>query len=135
MGDGLDVTRIPSQCDLIQAVLSDGQPHRMEEIHQRVGFCRLNSRIAELRSKRGLNIVCDKSGGTYSYRLVGALSEPEPRGEGLGPEAPRRTSGIPDGIPARVADRAPVGEVHHSSSGSDSAPDRFPVQLTLEGAA
>lgn len=58
-----------SQCDGILAVLADGRPHRMEEIHQRVGFCRLNSRVAELR-KRGHHIECDKTGGRYIYRLL-----------------------------------------------------------------
>jgi hypothetical protein len=66
----------PSQCDLIADVLADGQPHRMEEIHQRVGFCRLNSRIAELRARRGLNIVCQRAGGVYTYQLLSA-SRPE----------------------------------------------------------
>lgn len=50
-------------------MLFDGHPHRMEEIHQRVGFCRLNSRIADLR-KQGHLIECDKSGGNYTYRLL-----------------------------------------------------------------
>lgn len=60
-----------SQCAAILAVLSDGRPHRMEEIHQRVGFCRLNSRVAELRG-RGHVIECDKTGGNYTYVLVAA---------------------------------------------------------------
>ena len=59
----------PSQNDRILEVLRDGQPHRMEEIHQHVGFCRLNSRISELRD-RGHRITCDKGGGLYVYRLI-----------------------------------------------------------------
>jgi biotin operon repressor len=62
----------PSQNERILEVLRDGQPHRMEEIHQRVGFCRLNSRIAELRD-RGYQITCDKGGGLYVYRLIGEV--------------------------------------------------------------
>lgn len=60
-----------SQCDRILDVLRDGKKHRMEEVHQRVGFCRLNSRISELRD-RGHNIVCDKTGGHYTYLLLPA---------------------------------------------------------------
>lgn len=66
-----------SQCDRILAFLSDGRPHRMEEVHQAVGFCRLNSRIAELRS-RGHVIVCEKTKRVYVYRLVGAPLKEEP---------------------------------------------------------
>jgi biotin operon repressor len=61
-----------SQNARILEVLRDGQPHRMEEIHQRVGFCRLNSRIAELRD-HGYKITCDKGGGLYVYRLIGEV--------------------------------------------------------------
>lgn len=45
-----------SQCDRVLAVLSDGRPHSIQEIHDRAGSMRLNSRVADLR-KRGLNIV------------------------------------------------------------------------------
>lgn len=74
-GDGTGRPGRRSQCDRIAAVLADGRPHSMEEIHRIVGTCRLNSRIAELRKRRGMNIVCDKSGGHYIYRLVEAVSE------------------------------------------------------------
>lgn len=66
--------RTPSQCDLILEFLSDGQRHDMRAIHAAVGFCRLNSRVSELR-KRGHNIVCDPAGGKYVYQLL--LPEPE----------------------------------------------------------
>lgn len=64
----------PSQCDRVLAVLADGQPHSYREIHERAGFMRLNSRIAELRA-RGHNIECVKAGGDYRYRIVSALEE------------------------------------------------------------
>lgn len=83
-----------SQCDRILAVLQDGHQHRMEEIHQRVGFCRLNSRIAELR-QRGHTIVCHRRAGTYSYQLLESA-----------PNAP-------------AAEAAPVGDLAKSSSAQD----------------
>lgn len=56
--DGLGRRARRSQCDLIASVLLDGQPHTTTEIHQRCGFSRLNSRIAELRTRRGMIIEC-----------------------------------------------------------------------------
>lgn len=53
----------------IVAVLADRRPHSMQEIHAKAGFCRLNSRVSELRS-RGYEITCDKTGGNYIYTLV-----------------------------------------------------------------
>lgn len=95
-----------SQCDLIAAVLADGQPHTAAEIHERCGFSRLNSRIAELRSRRGLNIECRHVAGVgsaaYEYRLVGLLEHTPvvacPAGvcsSGVGLDAPYVTP--PDG--------------------------------------
>jgi hypothetical protein len=60
-----------SQCKQILAVLSDGREHEMRDIHTHVGFCRLNSRVAELRS-RGHVITCRRSNGNYFYRLEAA---------------------------------------------------------------
>lgn len=65
-----------SQCDQILAVLADGRPHSYLEIHERVGFCRLNSRVSELR-ERGHEITCDKTGGDFVYQL-----RPAPLGDG-----------------------------------------------------
>lgn len=59
-----------SQCASLLAFLSDGEPHEMTAIHRAIGFCRLNSRVSELRA-RGHRIVCDKTGGRYVYTLVG----------------------------------------------------------------
>lgn len=65
------IGRNASQCSRVLAVLADGLPHRMQEIHQRAGFMRLNSRISELR-QRGHHIVCDKAGHAYIYTLLPA---------------------------------------------------------------
>ena len=62
-----------SQSDRILAVLADGREHEMRDIHREAGFCRLNSRISELR-KRGHVIECRREGADYIYRLV----TPEP---------------------------------------------------------
>lgn len=62
-----------SQCERILAVLADGKLHTTAEIHQRAGYSRLNSRIAELR-KRGRNIQYEFVGGVgpsaHAYRLI-----------------------------------------------------------------
>lgn len=66
-----------SQCDLIADVLFDGLPHSTSEIHRRCGFSRLNSRVAELRRRRGMLIVCEHVDGAVSgpdaqtYTFVG----------------------------------------------------------------
>jgi hypothetical protein len=65
---------------LIAAVLADGLPHTAAELHQRVGFCRLNSRVAELRSRRGMMIECrhlaERGRGVDAYEYTLLLSEP-----------------------------------------------------------
>lgn len=59
-----------SQCARVLAVLSDGRPHTMTEIHRRAGTMRLNSRVAELR-KRGYPIApCKRVNGEYVYQLL-----------------------------------------------------------------
>ena len=62
-----------SQNDRILAVLQDGREHEMRDIHRIAGFCRLNSRVSELR-KRGHVITCRREGSNYIYQLV----TPEP---------------------------------------------------------
>lgn len=68
-----------SQCERILEVLADGHPHGMREIHQRAGFCRLNSRVAEFR-KRGHNIppAVRTPDGDYLYQLGPSLGETDP---------------------------------------------------------
>lgn len=63
-----------SQTSRILAVLSDGQPHTVSEIHRLAGYSRLNSRVSELR-KKGHTIVCRSIPGEsgsdgYEYQLV-----------------------------------------------------------------
>lgn len=72
-----------SQCDRILDFLADGRRHSMEEIHEAVGFCRLNSRISELR-KRGHAIHCDRSHSRYVYQLLSSLGETDSRADGGG---------------------------------------------------
>jgi len=63
----------PSQNERILALLDSGREWEMRDIHREVGFCRLNSRVSELR-KRGHVIECRREGNLYFYRLV----KPEP---------------------------------------------------------
>lgn len=107
----------PSQCDRVLEILADGREHSVTEIHARAGTMRLNSRVAELRSKRGLTIVCHRGGGDYRYQLlVGPLAEPDP----TIPSRPS-TGGSGSGSPSGV--------------GTDALPDVAPLQLVLEVAA
>lgn len=69
-----------SQSSRILDFLSDGRARTVREIHAACGFSRLNSRVAELRS-RGHNIVCERVTGEtgsdgFTYQLVGALAAP-----------------------------------------------------------
>ena len=65
-----------SQCDLIADLLADGLWHSVAQIHRRCGFSRLNSRVAELRSRRGMTIECrhvtgaGRGADAYEYRAV-----------------------------------------------------------------
>lgn len=68
-----------SQVDRIAAVLADGEWHTTSAIHRVVGFCRLNSRVAELRARLtvyGKTIECRhvagaaKGADAYEYRLA-----------------------------------------------------------------
>jgi hypothetical protein len=74
--DGLGRRGRATQCDLIAHVLRDGGWHTTAEIHRRCGFSRLNSRIAELRRRRGMRIECRHVDGqhtgpnAFEYRLV-----------------------------------------------------------------
>ena len=86
--------KTPSQNDRILAVLKDGREHEMRDIHRIAGFCRLNSRISELRS-RGHVISCRREGGNYFYQLaVGALDEPDTVG-GAGGVSGSSSASIP----------------------------------------
>jgi biotin operon repressor len=63
-----------SQSARVLAVLKDGKPHSVPEIHQKVGTMRLNSRVADLR-KQGHTIICErvkgkKGAAAYQYQLL-----------------------------------------------------------------
>lgn len=62
-----------SQCARVLAVLQEGGWKSIDEIHNRAGTMRLNSRISDLRDQ-GHNVEYRYINGQHSYRL---LSEPE----------------------------------------------------------
>jgi hypothetical protein len=113
------VSAQPSQCDRVMAVLADDAPHTIEEIHERAGTMRLNSRVAELRDRlrpQGRTIACWRHEGTYAYQLV-ALGEADSerggcqtsaRDESASPSAlPDRSSGAGVGVAAAPAPSPP----------------------------
>ena len=74
--DGLGRAARRSQNDWIADHLADGEWHTTANIHQHCGFSRLNSRISELRKRRGMAIECRHIDGAsrgaeaYEYRLI-----------------------------------------------------------------
>lgn len=130
-----------SQCDRVFEVLKDHRPHSIEEIHERAGTMRLNSRIADLR-KRGHNIVCTRERThfdekrrpqhTYFYVLVRPLdSEQEPNGAAPGVASPR----LPvDAAPALSGTAVSSCSGSSGSAGLTANPahgDAEPLQLSL----
>lgn len=78
-----------SQNDRVLAALADGRWRTVPELHARVGPCRLNSRVAELR-KRGHRIECRTVAGRvgparYEYRLVSGADGSSPDAGAPGP--------------------------------------------------
>jgi hypothetical protein len=109
-----------SQCDRVLDVLRDGRWHRMEEIHARAGFMRLNSRVSELRA-RGLDIRCDREGGVYKYRLIGPLPQPSEK-----VSSDNWTSGNSEGVGSgRTAEKRPVGSRPVQTCGSPAPPEQM----------
>jgi Helix-turn-helix domain len=68
-----------SQCSRVLNVLRDHKPHSIQEIHERAGTMRLNSRISDLR-KFGFNIAYYRLNGLHTYELLPSLVEPEAHG-------------------------------------------------------
>ncbi len=109
--DGLGLRQRRTQCDLIAAVLADREWHTTAEIHHRCGFSRLNSRVADLRKRRGMVIDCRHVDGehsgpnAYEYRLIGTASEASEAADTLtgGVEAPRGESAASDGPAAQLS--------------------------------
>ena len=58
-----------SQCSRVLEVLRDGKPHSIQEIHERAGTMRLNSRISDLRNM-GFNILYYRKDGLHTYQLL-----------------------------------------------------------------
>ncbi len=58
-----------SQCSRVLEVLRDGKPHSIQEIHERAGTMRLNSRIADLR-RMGYFITYFRKDGLHTYQLL-----------------------------------------------------------------
>lgn len=88
MSAGGGMARRPTQCDRVLEVLDDGLWHSIHEIHDRAGSMRLNSRVSELRARRGLDIQQrqqrDPRTGerVYGYQLLGPkVSAETPRAE------------------------------------------------------
>ncbi len=119
----------PSQCDRVLAVLIDGQPHSVTEIHDRAGTMRLNSRVAELR-ERGHEILCTREGSDYIYTLLGSSGERNPQTVPLEQRVRHELS-------AAVTERGDFGldsELPCLGSGSFRSPDEC-EQLSLEAVA
>jgi hypothetical protein len=65
-----------SQCSRVLQVLRDHKPHSIEEIHQRAGTMRLNSRISDLRNM-GYFIEHYIKDGLHTYEMLdGTVREP-----------------------------------------------------------
>lgn len=115
-----------SQNARVLEVLADGLGHSAAEIHARAGFMRLNSRVAELRSKHGFDISCVQTGPAgpehFVYQLHTPLEQPPaPTVAPAGGESDLRAE-VPPGC-----DRVPaVGQPGGCSSGE---------QLSLLGEA
>lgn len=128
-----------SQCSLIASVLRDGRWHSTAEIHQRCGYSRLNSRIAELRDPKrrfGMEIECRHIDGVSAgpeaqeYRFVGYKP-------GFGPDG--RIVETSEGVAAvAMPAAAPSGaSADGPSPESDGSPTtaEAPGQLDLGAAA
>jgi hypothetical protein len=130
--------KTPSQCERVLAVLEDGQPHDIQEIHRLAGTMRLNSRVAELRT-RGHEIVCTREGETYRYQLV-LLGEPESEGaapSSSGSPSEDGTSTLSESADCKAAASLDLsGESRATDRGrtGDGSPDT-PEQLALDVAA
>lgn len=136
-----------SQASRVQEYLADGKERTIEEIHAACGTMRLNSRVAELRKKRGLNIVCRtvKVNGhrTYAYQLLaslGPLASGSPTGgvDGNGAGGPSEdgeeslTERVSFGLVAEGSGGGASNTSSQATLGGDGPPDApLPGQLEL----
>ena len=102
-----------TQGQRILAILSDGKRHSHHEFY---GFCVLHSRISDLR-KRGYEITCFKTGGTYEYQLVGAVRE----GEAVGADGLAADSALPHG-PSDISGPSVSQTPESAETGSPDGP-------------
>lgn len=124
MSDGRPFFPRSTQNSRILDVLTDGGWHTCAAIHQRAGFSRLNSRVAELRT-RGYMIECRHVEGAargpeaYEYRLVGTPGAGEPWG----------VAGLPASDTASVD---PCGDVAVSSPAPGASARETPPDLPAD---
>lgn len=115
-----------SQNARLLAALSDGAWHTSRELHERCGYMRTNSRIAELRSKHGHTILGESIPGKtgtdgYRYRLVldASLSE--------------RGTVRPQGHPLGETEAAPRSESDDHKFGEGASPSGSRTAAVPEG--
>lgn len=112
-----------SQNARLLEVLADGRWHLSRDLHERCGYMRTNSRIAELRS-HGHDILGESVPGKtgtdgYRYRL---LHDPAQRAE---------ATTTPEGAKGWV-DQAGSAQVLAGGHGLDVAPDASPEGVRVE---
>ena len=88
-----------SQCSRVLEVLRDGKPHSIQEIHERAGTMRLNSRVSDLRSM-GWFITYYRKDGLHTYQLLYGIVR-EAQGAGC--------SAAPDGNPGSRGPSIDIG--------------------------
>jgi hypothetical protein len=115
-----------SQCSRVLEVLRDGKPHSIQEVHDRAGMMRLNSRISDLRNM-GYNIAYFRKDGLHTYQLLdfGTVREGQPTRRG------GETDGAAShGPPSNRSVASPPTE-----PGNPPSPEvESPAQLSLEAA-
>src|SRR5688500_16823657 len=107
------LVRADSQTARLLAVLADGRWHLSRELHERCGYMRTNSRIAELRA-RGHVIAGESVPGKtgtdgYRYRLLSTL-DADP------------TAGVANGAPPAACPAGPTEPASASTSPATGNP-------------
>jgi hypothetical protein len=122
--------RARSQSDRTLAVLADWRWHDIREIHAWVGPCRLNSRVAELRSRArrdGLGWTIEHSirDGHHGYQLV-------PLTEGATDSALRKEQGGAGATEPLMAPSVSGSSLFAADSGESLTPDSGPLTTEWE---
>ena len=110
-----------SQCSRVLEVLRDGRPHSIQEIHERAGTMRLNSRISDLRAL-GYFIEYFRKDGLHTYQLR-AVREGE-----VAADAHSVDSASPLGLSSAEQSNPDVGVGATSEAGPGPLPDETPGQ-------